>query len=431
VRPFRRRRNDPVPPDDVPARVDEAPPGAVAHEEVEEHVPVRRRSGWWDPYWPWLLLLLVLVLAGLGALWYFSQEDDKGVVPDVVGQTEAQAVEEVEDAGLDSIVRRRASPRPSSEVFATEPGAGTQLDEGEDVILLVSTGPATASVPNVVGLPLEDAEERLEEAGLRAEVRRVFSEEPVAVVVAQSPAAGERVEADAPVQINVSKGTGRVEVPDLVGLSEDEAKAELGDVGLQANVFEVPSDAPAGQVVAQNPPAGDEVGEGDTVRINVSNGEGGGTQTDTTQTDTTETTTGSGGADTVTVPAVVDQRLRSAQATLRDAGFAVLVDYVSSDRPRGVVVSQSPAGGASAREGATVTLRASRGPGARLRAVPDVVGLVGEQAEAELRRGGFDVELVMEPSPDPEEEGLVIRQAPAAGRRVPQGALVTIYVASG
>jgi beta-lactam-binding protein with PASTA domain len=37
----------------------------------------------------------------------------------------------------------------------------------------------------------------------------------------------------------------------------------------------------------------------------------------------------------------------------------------------------------------------------------------------------------MEPSPDPEEEGLVIRQAPAAGRRVPQGALVTIYVASG
>ena len=289
-------------------------------------------------------------------------------------------------------------------------------------------------MPNLVGLPLEDAEERLEDAGLPAEVRRIFSEEPPGIVVAQSPAAGERVEADSPVRINVSKGTGRVDVPDLVGLTEDEAKERLVDAGLKANVFEVPADAEAGTVVAQNPPPGDVVGEGDTVRINVSTGAGTGTETtDTTNTtDTTETdTTGSGGAGTVTVPAVVGQPLRRAQTTLRDAGFRVLVDYVTSSRPRGVVVGQAPGGNASAREGATVTLRVSNGPGARLRAVPDVVGLVGEEAMAELRRAGFDVEVILEPSPDPEEEGRVIRQAPAPGRRAPAGALVTLYVASG
>jgi eukaryotic-like serine/threonine-protein kinase len=424
--PLRRRS---VPPEDAPTRVEGPPPepGAVAREEVEEHVPVRRRR-FWDPYWPWLLLLLVLVLAGLGALWYFSREDDKAVVPDVVGVTEAAAVERIEEADLDPVVRRASSDRPEGVVYAQRPGGGAQLNEEEDVIVFVSRGTQLATVPNVVGLPLEDAEERLEDAGLPAEVRRVFSEEPPGTVVAQSPAAGARVEAESPVRINVSKGTGRVEVPDLIGLTEEEAKERLVDAGLEANVFEVPSDQPAGTVVAQNPPPGDVVGQGDTVRINVSTGEGTGTET----TDTTETdTTGSGGSETVTVPAVVGQPLRRAQATLRDAGLGVLVEYVTSSRPRGVVVGQAPSGNTRARDGATVTLRVSNGPGARLRAVPDVVGLVGEEAAVELRRAGFDVELVMEPSPDPAEEGTVIRQAPVAGRRAPVGAVVTIYVAAG
>jgi serine/threonine-protein kinase len=429
--PFRRRRPRPVPPEDAPTRVDRPlpPPPGRRQEVVEEAAPVRRR--FWDPLWPWLLLLLLLVLAGLGALWYLSRDEDKSVVPDVVGQREAQAVERIEEADLDAEVRRRADDAPRGEVFATEPGAGAQLDAGEEVVVLVSRGEPTATVPNVVGLPLEDAEERLQTAGLEANVRRVFSEEPPGTVVAQSPAAGERVETDSPVRINASKGTGRVAVPDLIGLTEDEAKEELADAGLAANVFEVPSSEPAGRVVAQNPPPGDVVGEGDIVRINVSTGEGDGAGT-TAETETGETeTTGSGGAETVTVPAVVGQPVGTAQRTLRDAGFRVLLDYVASSRRAGTVVGQRPAGNTSARAGATVSLRVSSGPAARLRTVPDVIGLVGEEAAAELRRAGFEAETVLEPSPDPNEEGLVIRQAPAPGRRAPQGAPVTIYVASG
>src|SRR5918995_1134092 len=126
---FRRRR--PAAPEDALTRIDRpVPPPPGTREEVEEHVPVRRRR-FWDPLWPWLLLLLLLVLAGLGALWYFSREEDKGVVPNVIGQREAQAVERVEEADLDPVVRRRADERPLGEVFATEPGAGAQLDAGE------------------------------------------------------------------------------------------------------------------------------------------------------------------------------------------------------------------------------------------------------------------------------------------------------------
>ena len=119
--PFRRRR--PVPPEEAPTRVAGPPPpaGGEVREEVEEHIPVRRRRIG-DPYWPWLLLLLLIVLAGLGALWYFTREDDKAVTPDVVGLREAAAVERVEDAGLDAVVRRSSSARPRGLVYAQRPG---------------------------------------------------------------------------------------------------------------------------------------------------------------------------------------------------------------------------------------------------------------------------------------------------------------------
>jgi PASTA domain len=67
--------------------------------------------------------------------------------------------------------------------------------------------------------------------------------------------------------LNVSKGTGLVDVPSLVGLTRADAEAQLSDAGLEANVFEVPSIEPAGTVVAQNP-LGGQLRQGEAVRIN-------------------------------------------------------------------------------------------------------------------------------------------------------------------
>ena len=420
-------------PGEEPTRVIAGEPPPWEHERreevVEEHAPVRRRR-FSDPYWPWLLLLLLLVLAGLGALWYFSRDEGKATVPNVVGDRVGQATARVEEAGLDWTVVRTAGARPAGTVAATRPGAGTQMEEGDEVTLLVSAGPRRVDVPDVVGLPVDDARARLEQDDLRARVRRVFSEESPGSVVAQDPSAGDRAPAGSEVRINVSKGTGRVTVPDVVGLSEDEATQRLDQAGLEVRSFEVPAADQEGTVVAQNPPAGDEVGEGDTVRINVSTGEepgGTGTQTETTPTETTGGSSGS--AATVALPSVVGRQLEAAQRTLRAAGFTVLVDYATSTQPADRVVRQAPSSGARVRRGATVRLSVSQGPSAGpLRSVPDVVGLAQDEAAAELRSAGFRVRVFTEPTPDPEEEGLVIRQTPGAGRRVPSSAVVTIYV---
>ncbi len=224
--------------------------------------------------WPWLVLLLALVLAGLAAAWYFSQEDEAELkpVPGVVRLSEEQAAARLRDEGFTVGVRREANEAPAGIVFAQTPGAGRTLEEGSVVEIRVSEGPATTAVPSVVGLPAAQAEERLEEAELEPRAEEVFSEEPEGVVVAQTPEAGEEVERDSTVRINVSKGPGETTVPDVVGRLVEDAQGALEEARLGARIVEVPSAEPEGTVVAQNPRPGETARVGSQVRLNVSTG---------------------------------------------------------------------------------------------------------------------------------------------------------------
>jgi eukaryotic-like serine/threonine-protein kinase len=347
----------PGPPDDLPPEeetvvrddrwVEGAPPPPTAAREervVEERVVE-------EPYepapppdrhiWPWLLLLLVLVLGGLAALWYFTREDeDTKPVPVVVQLTEADAIARLEDEGFESSVRRAANEAPDGTVFAQDPRGGAELEEGGTVTIDVSTGPAAVDVPNVVGLPFAQAEDRLESAGLQANRFNVFSEEPDGVVVAQDPRAGEQAARDSAVRVNVSQGTGRVQVPNVVGRSADEAGSILREAGLEARTVQVPSDEPQGQVVAQSPAAGSEVAEGSAVRINVSNGEGGGPPPD------------------VEVPDVVGVAEAEAVSQLEEAGFTVRIrrEDVTDPTQDGVVLEQDPEANSTAPRDSEVAI---------------------------------------------------------------------------
>ena len=174
---------------------------------------------------------LLLVLAGIAALWYFTREETKNV-PDVVGQPLEQAVSRLQDEGFKTDIsqterRRRAGHR-------LPPGSsGRRRGRGglETCSIVVSEGPETAQVPAVVGALEEDAREQLEDVGFDVNVVRVFSDEPEGSVVAQAPTGLDEAEVGSTVRINVSMGTGRVEVPNLVGLNEDEARDELEERG--------------------------------------------------------------------------------------------------------------------------------------------------------------------------------------------------------
>lgn len=258
---------------------------------VVEQEEVRRRRRF-DPVWPWLLALLVLVLVGIGLFWYFTRQETKPV-PNVTGATEQQALSRLQEEGFDVSVERGNSPAPEGTVFDQDPAAGVEADEGSTVTVSVSQGPATAAVPDVVGSSEGDARSELENAGFKANVFQVFSPQDEGTVVAQNPRGGATAQVGSTVRINVSKGSGTTTVPSVVGLSEDDAKQQLSNANLKANVVEVPSPQDAGTVVAQSPPAGSQLQEGSTIRLNVSRGlpEPPPATTETTPTDTTPTTT--------------------------------------------------------------------------------------------------------------------------------------------
>jgi serine/threonine-protein kinase len=286
------------------------------------------------------------------------------------------------------------------------------------VIVVPSSGPPKVALPRVVGLPLQEAVDRLEGADLEVRSRSVFSQQPQGEVFRQIPEPGEQVKAGTAVRLDVSKGAQRVAVPEVVGLTEGEAVATLREAGFKSRAFGVPSEEPARTVVAQNPPGGVRAAKGDTVRINVSEGSAqAAPQPAQPQ------------PRTVTMPDLVGQQQRGAQRRLRNLGLVVRVVFVPSQEPQGTVVAQRPQGGTTVRRGSQVRLNVSEGPDPAARTtVPDVIGLTEEEAVADLEAAGFQVEVFEEDTPDQAEEGLVIRQEPEGGSRAPRGALITVYV---
>ena len=205
-----------------------------------------------------------------------------------------------------------------------------------------------------------------------------------------------------------------VRVPDVVGTTSSEATATLRTEGLEANVVSVPSDAPAGQVIAQDPAAGDEVEEGTTVRLNVARPSADTTPAATgpattpteppaTTTEPPATTTEPAATTTeppattaapepAVVPSVVGQELADVAATFADEGLKVAVRYVPSREAGGQVVAQAQPPGTELREGDTVQLNVSTGAEpAESAAVPRAVGQRLDEGRETLERAGFEV----------------------------------------
>jgi serine/threonine-protein kinase len=235
--------------------------------ERVEHNPVRRRSG----LVPALLIILALALLAIAAAWYFTRTDTASV-PAVVGLPLDDAVTRLENDGFKADIVSQPNEATQGTVFQQDPSAGTEHEKGSQVQVLVSKGPTDVTVPNTVGISEPEARDRLAAAGLQVNVFRVFSETVAkGDVVAQSPDAGTKAAKGSAVRINVSKGSGLVNVPNVVGTTLADATAQLSAVGLRADVAHVPAQDPAGTVVAQHPVAG-KVRQGSAVRVNVSNG---------------------------------------------------------------------------------------------------------------------------------------------------------------
>jgi len=303
--------------------------------------PPRKRRRWV----PWLLVLLLLAAAAFAGWWVYSQIQE-------------------------------------------------QLEASEPV-----------AVPNVEGIERDLAVERIEQAGLEAEVEeQPSSDVEENFVISQSPDAGARIAQGETVTIVVSTGPRLVQVPLVVGRSFEEAIEVLEDAGLDSRRVNVFSEREEGIVASQNPRPNEEVEVGTEVVIRVSQG-----------------------TEQVAVPDVLDQTEESASQELQQAGFEVsVVEAPDDDTPEGLVSAQSPDPGIQADRGSTVQITISTGPD--VVPVPDVTGMEAPDARSALEGAGFRPRGVAQDTTDPDEEGIVLDQDPPGTTEAERGSTVTIVV---
>ena len=365
--------------------------------------------------WPWLLLLLLLVAGGIAAAFFLTRDTGSPTtrVPDVVGRQVAIAVRNLGERGYTADVEARPSSNGDpGTVVSQAPEAGTKLDRGEQVTILVARGPGQSQVPRVIGLSAAQALVRLQAAGLKGRTDKVASRRPKDQVLKQSPAPGTEVRKGSVVVLAISKGPRTGTVPSVVGTTQASARSTLEGLGYRVAVRGVPSSQPRGLVVSQEPPAGTPAAKGALVRINVA--------------EAPPASTESQGKE---VPDVRGLAQRVAVARLQSAGFKVDSYPAGSRRPRGTVIAQRPAGGTRASPGSLVRIDVALGSGQRpLRTVPDVVGMTEAEAKSALVQAGFTVRSEDRAAADRSEKDVVLDQRPAAGGSAPAASQVILVV---
>jgi serine/threonine-protein kinase len=235
--------------------------------EVEPEAPRRSGRGWLIG----LAVLLVLALAGLAGWALFRPGAEQVRVPNVVGGTVEQAQQALaeRDLALGDTTERADADAPAGTVLEQDPAADTLVDPQTTVDVVVSAGPETTLVPQIVGIELGEARPLVVDAQLvLGTVTPQPSDRPEGVVLSVDPPEGSEVAVGSTVNVTVSSGT--TTVPDVVGLPSGEAEAILTQAGFEVRTTQQTTSAqPAGTVVFQAPPAGTEVTAGTRVAITV------------------------------------------------------------------------------------------------------------------------------------------------------------------
>ncbi len=227
-------------------------------------------------------LTVVLVMLGF-FYWGRDEKVAEIVMPNLVGMSYDEVKNSEEYGQFDFVIEERAMTDQygAGTIYYQNVTAGTTVKINRTVRIKVSDGISTLYVPDLVGKDLSAAEVILHEMGLDYSIKTQETDEnsdiPADQVLSTDPVAGTQVEQNSIVTIYISRGnvTAALKVPEVRGMTLEEAIARLEAVGLTVTYTEVDSDQQAGIVVSQSIAVNEYVPEkGGTIELEISNGSG-------------------------------------------------------------------------------------------------------------------------------------------------------------
>ncbi|GEA87272.1 serine/threonine protein kinase [Cellulomonas cellasea DSM 20118] len=317
------------------------PTGAATGAAAEDDEPKNKRWLMWT-----LIAVAVLAVAGIIALIAANAANNDGpemvAVPAIVDMPAPQAKVEIEGAGfLWDQEEVESDTVAEGNVVSSTPASGREAPKGSTVTVQVSTGPDTATVPDVTGLTQDAARTQIEAAGLT--VGTITPEDSASHakdrVTKTEPAANTSAKAGSAVTVFIASGN--VVVPELVGLPQADAEKALADLSLSSTTAEKETnEQPPGTVVSQSRAAGDLVPQNSSVRLEVAVA-----------------------PTALLVPeGLVGQSWDQVSRTLSGLGLQPQRRDVDSDQPKDSVIKTDPTQGDEVEPGQVVVVDVSRGP---------------------------------------------------------------------
>ncbi|THV33924.1 Stk1 family PASTA domain-containing Ser/Thr kinase [Glycomyces buryatensis] len=236
--------------------------------------PIQTRAGKRRPWLIALGIILALAVVGAGA-WAIMkalETDPMVTVPTVIGETEEDAIQILEDANLVAVpVDQTADSSDDGDidnVIDQTPAADDEVEQGTEVEITVLRAPEQIEMPNAVGEQYDEVEPELTEQGFKVERESQDSALPEGEVIGQSLDAGDMFDPGTELTLTVSGG-GVGRVPNVTGMTEERAIEALSAEGFNADVSYVADGSTLGTVFSQDPSEGAELDEGETVEIQV------------------------------------------------------------------------------------------------------------------------------------------------------------------
>ncbi|ASU81806.1 serine/threonine protein kinase [Nocardiopsis gilva YIM 90087] len=220
----------------------------------------------------WVTLALA-VIAAFGVLfWVFNQPPaETAEIPDVKNMSQSEAEQALKKEGFSDITTEEENDDEveKGDAIRTDPAAGREATPDTKITLYISKGPGSVQVPDVTGMPRSEATAELQNEGFKIGNQQNEPSSSISEgnVTRTSPEGGTSADPGSKVDLWISSGPEKVKVPDLSGMTKDQAESALKDRNLSGSFTEEESDEPEGQVIRQDPASGTEVDPNSTVNV--------------------------------------------------------------------------------------------------------------------------------------------------------------------